>query len=269
LQGGQAENFELTLGESQSLEALEELVKTLTPGQSTDQEITFPSDFLNQGLSEVSVDMHVQLKGIKTRVLPEVDDDLAQRAGGFKDVKEMRQAIRDSYEKGREQVARSETQRQLLDELLAKVDFPLPESMVENQIQGQVQKTRRQLESQGQSLESAGKSEADIRKASRPEAENTVKSYLFLLAIAHKEGVTVSGQDLERHLHRLAGETGQDVESLKEYYKKNDLIHALIDQLRADKAMDLIYEHAQIEEVTPGQDPKDLDQAQPAADSGQ
>ncbi|MFO7718192.1 MAG: trigger factor [Desulfohalobium sp.] len=252
IEGGEAQNFELPLGEGQSLEEFEALVKTLTPGQNDAKDITFPSDFLNKDLADVTVRMEVTLKAIKQRVLPEVDDDFAEKAGGFGSAEEMRQAIRESYENSRNQVAKSEAQKQILDQILAQVDIPAPSSMVENQIEAHIKQTRERLERQGKSLESIGSSEEQIRQDYRPEAESLVKSHLVLLAIANKEELSVDPQEVEQHLYQMAVQSGQDFQTLKEYHEKNNLMYALRDQLLADKAMELIYDNADITEVPAG-----------------
>ena len=252
VEGGEAQNFDLPLGEGQSLPEFEELVKTLTPGEQAEEDITFPSDFLNKDLADVTVNMKVTLKAIKQRVLPEVDDDFAEKAGGFGSAEEMRKAISESYENSRNQVAKSEAQKAILDKILAQVDFPLPPSMVENQIQAQIKQQRERLERQGKSLESTGTSEEQLREEYRPEAESLVKSHLVLLAIANKEELSVSPQEVEQHLYQMAVQSGQDFQTLKEYHEKNNLMYALRDQLLADKAMELIYDNAEVTEVPAG-----------------
>ncbi|ACV67807.1 trigger factor [Desulfohalobium retbaense] len=252
VEGGEAQNFDLPLGEGQSLPEFEELVKTLTPGEQAEEDITFPSDFLNKDLADVTVNMKVTLKAIKQRVLPEVDDDFAEKAGGFGSAEEMRKAISESYENSRNQVAKSEAQKAILDKILEQVDFPLPPSMVENQIQAQIKQQRERLERQGKSLESTGTSEEQLREEYRPEAESLVKSHLVLLAIANKEELSVSPQEVEQHLYQMAVQSGQDFQTLKEYHEKNNLMYALRDQLLADKAMELIYDNAEVTEVPAG-----------------
>ena len=158
----------------------------------------------------MTVNMKVTLKAIKQRVLPEVDDDFAEKAGGFGSAEEMRKAISESYENSRNQVAKSEAQKAILDKILEQVDFPLPPSMVENQIQAQIKQQRERLERQGKSLESTGTSEEQLREEYRPEAESLVKSHLVLLAIANKEELSVSPQEVEQHLYQMAVQSGQD-----------------------------------------------------------
>ncbi|WP_034621397.1 trigger factor [Desulfovermiculus halophilus] len=242
----QAKGFELPLGEGQALESFEEIVKELSPGQSGKGEVTFPEDFLNSDLAGSTVTMEVTLNVIKERKLPEADDDFADQLG-FNSIQEVRDHIQKSFSERMERMERSAAQKRLLDQVLTQVDIPLPPSMVDSQLSRMMESKRSSLEKQGKSLESEGGEEA-VRESLRPEAEEVVKSHVVLLDIAKREGLTVSNQEVEVHLYRLAINSGQDPQEMKQYYEQNNLMHALRDSLLADKAMERIYENAVITE---------------------
>jgi trigger factor len=251
LKGIRADNFELPLGEGQALPQFEELVKELEPGQSGEKEVTFPDDFLNKELAGQTVTMKVSLHAIKEKKLPEVDDEFAKKAGGFTSVEQLQEAIRSSYIENRKQVSKSATQKELLDKILSNTEFVLPESMVKGQIASAVEDRKDRLERRGRSLESIGKTEEQLREELRPQAEDLVRSQLLLLAIAEKENLEISTQEVDQYLHQLAIRTGQDYNSIREYHERNNLMFAIKDKLLADKAMDLVYDNAVIEEVEP------------------
>jgi trigger factor len=242
----QAKGFELPLGEGQALESFEEIVKELSPGQSGKGDVTFPEDFLNSDLAGSTVTMEVTLNVIKERQLPDADDDFADQLG-FNSIQEVRDHIQKSFSERMERMERSAAQKRLLDQVLTQVDVPLPPSMVESQLSRMMESKRSSLEKQGKSLESEGGEEA-VRESLRPEAEEVVKSHVVLLDIAKREGLTVSNQEVEVHLYRLAINSGQDPQEMKQYYEQNNLMHALRDSLLADKAMERIYENAVVTE---------------------
>jgi len=250
LENIQAKSFELSLGQGQALEGFESIVKELTPGQTGHGEVAFPEDFLNTDLAGQSVTMNVTLNSIKERQLPEVDEELAQKAGGHDSVEGMRQTIRQNFESYFKSMEKSAAQKALLDQLLEQVEVELPESLVTSQIDSMLENKRQKLEQQGKSLESEG-SEAEIREQLRPEAEEMVKGQIVLLAVAKKEDLSVSNQEVEQYIYSTAVRSGQDPSSLRDYYEKNNLMFAVRDSLLADKAMEHIYEHAHIDEVEP------------------
>ena len=249
--GVRAENFEMTLGEGQSLADFEALVKTVPAGSEGEGEMTFPADFINTDLAGRTVTMKVAVHVIKVRTLPPVDDELAKKAGNFEGLDKMREAITMSYKKSREDLHRSSAQKKLLDKLLAALDFPLPPTAVEQQLGQMVQEFVGQLERRGKSLESTGKSLAEIEGELRSQAEELVKTQIYLSAVAAKEELTVTPQEMDAFFYRLSTQVGQDVILLKRYYEDNGMMIMVRDKLLADKAADLIYASALVTKVAP------------------
>ncbi|MDY7000630.1 MAG: trigger factor [Thermodesulfobacteriota bacterium] len=244
-----ADNFELTLGADQALPEFEDLVKGLKATQSGERDIVFPEDFINKKLAGKSVTMKATLHAIKHLNLPEVDDAFAQRAGGFDSVEKLREAITKSYMETRNQLSKSVAQKKLLDSLLSQVEFELPPTMVEEQIDRMVGEVRADLERRGKSLESTGKPLEEIRGEIRPRAEDLVRSQVFLMDVAVKEGMTVAPGEVERFLQELAERTRQDLATVRAFHEENNLMFAVKDKLLADKAMELIYSQAKVSEV--------------------
>jgi trigger factor len=250
-QGIQAENFELTLGDRQALPEFEAMLKTLKTGEKGECEITFPEDFINPAMAGQTLTMRATLHSIKEKTLPELTDEVAKRAGGFDSVEKMREAIVQSYMQSREQLNRSVAQKKLLDQLLAKVDFELPPSMVENHIDRLLADLEQRLDRQGKSLASLNKTPEELRESHRAQAEEAVRSEILLLAVAKKEKLEVKPEEIDGALTQVARQHGQDLLSVKQYYEEHNLIFPLKDRLLADKAIELIYARAAKTEVEP------------------
>jgi trigger factor len=248
-EGIQAENFELTLGEKQALPEFEEMLKTLKAGESGECEITFPADFINPAMAGETLIMKASLHAIKSRTLPELTDEVAKRAGGFESVAKMQEAIRQSYLSSRQQLNKSLAQKKLLDQLVAKTDFPLPPSIVENRMDRLLADLEHKLDRQGKGLQSLGKPVEQLREEMRPQAEEAVRGELFLLAVAKKENLEVKPEEIDAALTQIARQTRQDLLSVKQYYEENNLIFPLKDRLLADKAIELIFERSNKIEV--------------------
>jgi trigger factor len=250
--GIQADKFELLLGEGNSLPEFEEIIIGMLPGQTREQELTFPEDFINEKLAGRTVDMRVTLHAIKVLELPEINDDFAELAGNYDSVSELEEAIEKSYLSTRKQLVKSEAQKKLLDEIKSAVEFELPESVVEEQIDRQIIELQGRLERQGKSLDSLGLNRDEMRAQERPQAEDIVKSSLVLLAIADAEGLTVEPQEVDLVLQKMAASTGQDFHSIKDYYEQHNLMIPLKDRVLSDKAMEIVYSSAEISIVPPG-----------------
>lgn len=244
--GVHAENFEMTLGEGQALPDFENLVKTLSAGQEGEGEMTFPVDFLNKELAGKTVIVKVMLHSIKERILPPIDDEMAKKAGNFESVDKMRETIIENYTHSREDVHRSAAQKKLLDGILEKLDIPLPQTPINRQLAQMLDEYVSGLERQGMSLESSGKTLDELKKEMQPQAEQLVKAQIFLAAVADKEELSVSPQELDAVFYRLAAQSGQNPTQLKQYYEANNLVPVVRDRLLADKASDFIYANAAV-----------------------
>ncbi len=248
--GIKAQNFEMTLGEGQALIDFETMVKNLVPGQDGDGQMTFPEDFINQNLAGHTVDMKVKLHVIKEKVLPEVNDELAKKAGNFESLEKMKEALKESYVKSRQELYKSEAEKKLLDTLLKMVDFPLPKGVLEETAKNMAQDYVERLERSGKNAEALGKDDAAIRAEIDPQAEELLRSQLLLMALAEKEGLTVQPQEVDAYLYQVATKTGQDFLTIKQYYERENLIFQIKDKILSDKAMDFLYRHANVTKVS-------------------
>ncbi len=257
-----AENFQLELGQGQALPEFEALIQGIRPGQGSESDISFPEDFLNDALAGKTVTMNVKLQEIKQKKLPELDAELAKKAGNFDSVEQLREAIEKSYVESRKRVNKAAAQKKILDDLTSQVDFALPETMVTEHIDRMVGEMQNRLERMGKRIEALGKPMEEIREQFRSKAEDLVKSQLFLLAVATKENLRVSPMEIDAFFRDMAQQTGQDAQGLKHFHEQNNLMPAVSDRILADKAIELIYSKARITEVEPRPEESDSENAE-------
>ncbi|WP_027186249.1 trigger factor [Desulfovibrio inopinatus] len=253
--GIKADNFEMTLGEGQALADFETMVKALVPGQEGGGDMTFPEDFINQNLAGHTVEMKVKLHVIKEKVLPEVDDELAKKAGNFESLEKMKEVLKQSYVKSRQELYKSEAEKKLLDKLLKMVDFPLPQGVLEETIKNMIDDYIDRLERSGKNPEKLGKDDESVRAEVAPQAEELLRSQLLLMSLAQKENLTVQPQEVDAYLYQVASKTGQDFLTIKQYYERENLIFQIKDKILSDKAMDFLYRHANVTKVPASEAP--------------
>lgn len=249
--GIKADNFQITIGEGQTIADFETLIRDLTPDETKEAPCAFPADFFNPEFAGKTVSMKATLKGIKQKKLPEADDAFAKKAGNFESMEKLRESVRESYMKSRSDLHKSEAQRKILDGLLKLVEFPVPDSMVAQHLNGMVGDVVEKLERQGKGLAAIGKTEDDLRTDFQAEAELRARSQILLLTVGRTEKLEVTEGEVDLALHRLSAQAGQDFAAVKEYYSRNNLLFALRDRLLADKAMDLIHQKAAVTMVPP------------------
>lgn len=244
------EHFDLPLGEGQALEDFEKLVKSVKVGQTGEGDIAFPENFPAQNLAGKTLKIRVTVHAVKDRKLPEINDELAKQVGA-ESMDKLRLSIRDSYAHSRETALRNAAQKKMLDKLLNGLEFPLPESLLDMQIRTLIAETSARLEQQGKKLADLGKSEEELRKDMQKQAEELTRIQVLLLAIAHKEGLSVTQGEIDNQLYRICIQTGEDYRKVREAYERTGMINTMRDRLLADKAMEAAFAKANVKEVEP------------------
>jgi trigger factor len=247
--GVRAENFQLSLGEGQALPEFEALVKATLPGAENSGSMTFPPDFINQELAGKTVDMKISVHVLKEKELPPVDDEMAKKSGNFETLDKLKEAISRSYVQSRQQLYRAAAQKKLLDGLLAQVEFPLPPSLVDEQLNLLVDDAKRKIERQGKAPEALGKTDEELRQDFQAKAEEIVKAQLFLVRLSDKEAIETTPQEMDAYFMQVASRTGQDVLAVKQHYEQHGLIVPVRDKILADKAMDFVYSKAKVTKI--------------------
>ena len=149
LDGIKADNFEIQLGQNQALPEFEELVKELKQGENGEKAIEFPADFINTRLAGKKATIKATLHAIKERRVPEMNDEVAKKVG-YEDMEKLRAALTESYLVSRKNLYKAAAQKKLVDSLLAKVEFPLPPSLVESRLDMLLTDLAETLEKRGQ-----------------------------------------------------------------------------------------------------------------------
>ena len=243
-----AENYQIILGKEEAVPELEELVKTLKPGESGQREISFAKEMANPDIAGKTLLLKVTLQGIAQRKTPELNDELAQRLGAGT-VEKMRESILESYRANRKAESREVAQDKLLQQLLDMVDYPLPESLVEhhaNVVIDELKRRKSRTQEDGAAEEEVSE---EIKTQARKDAESYVKGQIMLLTIAEQENLDISNEEVERRLEDLAKRSGMEAQALKRYYIEQNLIYSLRDRMLTEKALNLVYAAAKVTEV--------------------
>lgn len=237
------EHFSIVLGQKQALDDFEALVKTAKAGEEKEGIVSFPEDYGHAPLAGRNVLFRIRLNGIKSRILPEVDDEFAKKTG-HEDMEKLRAAIVEHVSGSKKQAARGAAMQKLLNGLLDKVSFDIPESMLESRIERVLGDREVRLQRMGKSLDDLGKPREELREEARVEALEGLRPQVFLMALAEKEKLAVTEREVEIAIYTMAMRAQQDYRQVRDAYQRSGLIYDLRDRLLADKAMELIYSKA-------------------------
>jgi trigger factor len=228
------------VGEETPLPELHDVLRGKRPGESATIEKTYPEDATTEAFRGKKVRHDVTLKEIRVQEKPELTDAFAQSFGGWENVAQMREAIETDIRRHRQGEVLRLKRNQIGDALLARHEFEVPETLVEEELGKSLQNYARFLASQGVDLE---KAELDWKKLGddfRPEAVKRVKRSLILEAIARKEGITASDVEVDAEIRRAARDQERDFADVKHRLKHDGGYEALRDSLAQEKALELV-----------------------------
>ncbi len=190
---------------------------------------------------------------VKRAVLPELDDEFVKQVSDHETVAALREDVRRRLEAVARARTNEELQRQLLDAILIQNDVPLPDVLVEREIDNLVSDAKSYMQRIGRSWEEylAAKDvdEDGLRKEYRTEAERRVKTSLLLEEIAKREKIEATTGDIERELDSMAQSYGQTRETVIEFLRKTSGFGPIIDTVGRRKTLDFLVEHASITDV--------------------
>ena len=255
--GGDGKDFErpkvlVEIGGEETLPEMSAHLRNAEPGVTVSFQKDFPAEGVDPDFAGKSVLYHVQLHGLKKRVLPEWDDELARqvltpREGEAPEgagMEMLRAELVKSLARDKEQALKEKRRRAVLDALLALNPVDAPETMVTAEIDSSLQQYARFLASQGMDLKEAKMDWNKLREEARPMAVRRVKEYLLLDAIADAEKIAVSDTELDADLRRRARSMGASFAELKGQLAKNDRLDGIREELRIDKALELLLTEA-------------------------
>lgn len=248
------DDFDLELGAGESIPEFEELVKGIPVGNTGEKEITFPDDFVDPKLAGKTVLVRVKVNAVKEPDITDFEKSLKDHNTTTEDITRF---LTESYEKEVTALYKAKAQRTLLNQLLKMVDVPLVQTLVDYEKWRIISELEHNLARQGKRLDSLGKTKEELDKEAEKQAEDFARQQTLLLLIAHKEGLDVSDQELANHLYKSCVENGEDLKSVIQTMRNNGLIERLRERMLADKAMDLIYDKANVTFVDPDEDSSD------------
>ena len=254
-EGGDARGHLLELGSGRLIPGFEEQLTGARGGDSRQVKVTFPDDYPAEQLAGKEAVFAVEVKEVKEKRLPELDDEFAVQAGGFDTLDELRQEVAGRLGEAEERAIDGEFREAAVDAVVAKAELDLPHELVHSKAHEMWHRTARRLSAQGvdpsRYLELSGKSEEELVHEAEPEAELALKREAVLAAIVKREGIEVSDEEVEQALSQAAvPEDGGRRPSEKQLKRalKRARAQGAEDALREDiamrKAVDLIVEHA-------------------------
>ncbi|MEG1125155.1 MAG: trigger factor [Oscillospiraceae bacterium] len=245
-EGGKAEGFSLTLGSGQFIPGFEGQIVGHCVNEEFDVNVTFPEEYQAAELAGKPAVFKVKLNEIKAKELPVCDDEFAKDVSEFDTLNELKASIRKGMEEEAEKSAALEVENDLIDQIVNTVEGEIPAVMYETRIDEMVRDFEYRLQQQGLQLSEyikyTGGDMAKFREGFKEQGEKQVKIRLALEAVVNAENITVSEEDMDKEIARIAEAYKMEADKVRELVP----VEEVKKDLAVNKAIDFVKENATI-----------------------
>ena len=221
----------------------------LNVGDEKTFNVHFPEAYPVEEMAGKDVAYHVTIKELRHKVLPELDDEFAKDLGAFDSLDALRVQVRGDLESEAEESGRRQVRNDLLSQLASRVTFPVPDALIEREIDRRLEEFARQLVQQQIDPRESGIDWAQFREAQREAARSSVASALVLDELAKRESLTVTDEDVDKEIEQFASRSGRTPAAVRAQIEKEGGLGRLMAGLRREKAVDLALSRAKMTDI--------------------
>jgi trigger factor len=242
----QADNVLCHVGAEETMDAFNENLRGAQVGEHRRFEVRYPEDYPDAKLAGKAYNYAIEVLAIKEKKLPELNDEFAKESSDAATLEELRGKIRRSLEEARDERQTAQARDRILAKLVAAHDFPVPEALVEHQMDVRLERTVRSLAAQGVDPRAVNVDWVALRRRQRDRAIEDVKAELILDRIATAENIDVDEQEVDREIAALAERSGESATALRARLTKQGALDRMKSKLRGEKTLDWLYRDTRI-----------------------
>ena len=233
----------LEIGGSNTVAEFSDNLRGAKPDEARNFDVTYPEDFSDKRLAGKTISYEAHIKGIKHKNVPELNDDFAKElSSDLNSLDDLRKRLRENMEREKQHEAEHQGKDKIVDELVKRNDFPVPESMLDSQIDIRLERGLRALAAQGMTTEHMKKMDfARLRAGQREGALREVKASLILEQIADDEKIDISDEEMDREIEIIALQTKQPIEKVRARLTEDGGLDRMRHRLRNEKTLDFLY----------------------------
>jgi trigger factor len=248
----QANSVLCHIGAEETIDAFNENLRGTQVGEHKKFDVQYPADYPDAKLAGKTYHYAVEVLGIKTKKLPELNDDFAKDVSEAPTLEELRARLRKSLEAARDQRQKQLARDKLLAQIVKNHEFPVPEAMVEHQMDVRLERVVRSLAAQGIDPRAVNVDWVGLRRQQRERAVEDVKAEMLLDRIATAENIDVSEEELNQELGRLAEPSGESAAAIRARLTKQGALDRMKSKLRSEKTLDWLVQNSRVHAVAAG-----------------
>jgi trigger factor len=244
-----AESVLCHVGAEETMEPFNENLRGANVGDHKDFDVNYPADYPDPKLAGKLFHYSVDVLGIKTKKLPELNDDFAKDVSDATTLDELKTKIRESLEHERDHRQKDLQREKVIGELVKLHDFPVPESLVEHQMDVRLERVVRSLAQQGVDPRAVNLDWVSLRRRQEERSKEDVKAELVIDRIATEEKIEVTDEELEHEIEHMASHSGESAEAVRARLTKQGALDRMKAKLRSDKTIDWLAQNASVKTV--------------------
>jgi trigger factor len=237
----------LHVGDPDTMAGFSEALRGMSPGDEKEFEVTYPEDFGQAKLAGKTVRFQAKLTTIRTKELPELNDEFAQDLGDYRTLNDLREAVRKAIFHEREYAAQQKAKDELIDRLIETHEFPVPEAYIERQLESQIENQFRELAERGIDPAKLKIDWTKLKESQRPKALHDVKASLLVDKIAEREAIAPTNDEVDAEVQRIAKQQREPVAAVRKKLQKDGILGRIAYQIRSNKTLNFLFEHARKE----------------------
>ncbi len=258
IKGGAAKNYDLNLEHSNFIPGFADQLVGKKAGEEFDIQVKFPEDYHDESLKGQDATFKIKLNAVKEAVVPELNDELAQKAGNFKTVDELKEDVKKRLEESRENAKKVNAENEIFKKVIENASVEIPEAMIDREANAMLADYKNRLSAQGIDWESLMKAtegtDNDVMKNIREDAKLRIKNSLVIDKIAKEEGIKLAPADIDNKFKELGNAYGVSPDQIIKSISKNpEILSSLSQQAVNDKVRALLFENnkAEFKEAQP------------------
>ena len=240
----QADEMTLEIGGPDSLEGFTENLRGMSPGEEKEFEVVYPEDYGQERLAGKTVKFRAQVKGVRKKELPELNDEFAQDLGDYRTMDELRAAVKKSLFDQRQDEAQREAKDKIVEYMVDQHEFPVPEVFIDRQIESRVEQRLRSVAEQGIDPKTLKLDWDSIKDAQREPAMREVKASLLLNRVAERESIGATRDEVDKQVERIARQQREAFAPLRIRLEKDGTLNRIASHIQTEKTLNFLFEHA-------------------------
>ena len=238
------------VGGEETMEPFNQNLRGANIGDHKNFDVTYPSDYPDAKLQGKTYTYAVEVLGIKEKKRPELTDEFAKDVSEAQTLEELRKKMRDNLEAARTHRQSEQTREKLLAQIVKSHEFPVPEALVEHQMDSRLERTVRSLASQGVDPRAVNVDWVALRSRQKDRSIEDVKAELLLDRIASAEHIEVSEEEVEKDIAAIAQRSGESATAVRANLTRQGALDRMKSRIRSEKTLDWLCSNSRTRMIT-------------------